>query len=132
MNTMHRSSKTRMLTKQLFLILLCLHLALSLSLGSLSRILQQEKQQDALESSWPLQKIEAEDGDVLKKKCEGFPCMYNHIASKAGHAERDRTLYGLISGCMRSLSCDPGKRRKRSLNQVAFLRVSPQMNIIKT
>ena len=49
------------------------------------------------------------DSGFQKRVCNGFPCMYSHLGTKAGRASLYRTLASFIDDCLNDASCDPGK-----------------------
>ncbi|XP_061168977.1 uncharacterized protein LOC133178246 [Saccostrea echinata] len=52
--------------------------------------------------------------NLIKRDCAGFPCMYTHMAEKAGRASLFRALARIIDDCAADPRCNPG-RRKRSV-----------------
>lgn len=50
-----------------------------------------------------------------KRSCNGFPCMYTHLGSKAGKASKYKSLIKIIHSCVHDPNCSPGKRRRRSV-----------------
>ena len=49
--------------------------------------------------------------EIPKRICDGFPCMYSHLGTKAGRASLYKTLAGFIDDCLNDASCDPGRYR---------------------
>ena len=43
-----------------------------------------------------------------KRGCSGFPCVYTHMAERAGRASIERYIAQLIQNCMHDASCNPG------------------------
>lgn len=58
--------------------------------------------------------ISENSDDLIKRDCAGFPCMYTHMAEKAGRASLFRALARIIDDCAADPRCNPG-RRKRSV-----------------
>lgn len=46
--------------------------------------------------------------DIIKRDCAGFPCMYTHMAEKAGRASLFRALARIIDDCAADPRCNPG------------------------
>ncbi|XP_048728602.1 uncharacterized protein LOC125646399 [Ostrea edulis] len=55
--------------------------------------------------------------NLIKRDCAGFPCMYAHMAEKAGRASLFRALARIIDDCAANPYCNPG-RRKRSVLRI--------------
>lgn len=50
---------------------------------------------------------DSEAGDVQRRGCSGFPCMYSHLGTKAGKASLYKTLASFIDDCFSDPLCDP-------------------------
>lgn len=46
--------------------------------------------------------------NLIKRDCAGFPCMYAHMAEKAGRASLFRALARIIDDCAANPYCNPG------------------------
>lgn len=52
--------------------------------------------------------ISENSDDLIKRDCAGFPCMYTHMAEKAGRASLFRALARIIDDCAADPRCNPG------------------------
>ncbi|KAL4225769.1 hypothetical protein ACF0H5_016458 [Mactra antiquata] len=50
---------------------------------------------------------------LQRRTCDGFPCMYSHLGTKAGRASLYKTLASFIDDCFTDPACDPGRRKRQ-------------------
>lgn len=68
---------------------------------------QKEKKQD---SNWSNLATDVNPSPEKRLGCSAFPCMYTHMAAKAGRASLYRTLAKYIDECVMDPNCVPVKR----------------------
>ncbi|KAH3870770.1 uncharacterized protein LOC127868337 [Dreissena polymorpha] len=52
-----------------------------------------------------------------KRACNGFPCMYSHLGTKAGRASLYKILASFIDDCFSDPACNPGRRKRLAPSQ---------------
>ncbi|XP_060072352.1 uncharacterized protein LOC132552223 [Ylistrum balloti] len=105
---------TDILTISLFL-LLTLRVTLAYPFGLQNFVVPKEPA--AVDQSEYWNELLDDGGTNVPKKrgCVGFPCVYTHMAERAGRASIERYIAKLIEDCMNDDHCNPGKRKRRSL-----------------
>lgn len=105
---------TEILTIALFL-LLTLRVTLAYPFGLQQFVVPKESEDNEQSNYWN-DLLEDQGTNIpVKRGCVGFPCVYTHMAERAGRASIERYIARLIEDCMNDAHCNPGKRKRRSL-----------------